>query len=99
MLSSVGDPDPDTYVFGCEVSGLLSGVGDPDPWDPYVLGPPGFPSGSVSHQYGSGSGSYYHLAKIVRKTLISTVLQLLYDFLSWKTNVNVPVILNPDPDQ
>jgi hypothetical protein len=31
---------------------------DPDPPDPHVFGPP-------------GSGSFYHLAKIVRKTLIS----------------------------
>ncbi len=34
---------------------------DPDPSDPYVFGPP-------------GSGSFYHQAKIVRKTLIPTVL-------------------------
>ncbi len=26
--------------------------------DPYVLGPPGFASGAVSHKYGSGSGSF-----------------------------------------
>jgi hypothetical protein len=36
---------------------------DPDPPVPRVFGPPG-----------SGSGSFYHLAKIIRKTLISTVL-------------------------
>jgi hypothetical protein len=43
---------------------LLEGsVADPDPSDPYVFGPPG-----------SGSGSFYHQAKIVRKTLIPTVL-------------------------
>ncbi len=35
----------------------------------------------VSHKYGSGSGSFHHQAKIVRKTLISTVLWLLYDVL------------------
>jgi hypothetical protein len=40
-------------------------VADPDP---YVLGPPG----SVSQRYGSGSGSFYHQAKVVRKTLIPT---------------------------
>ncbi len=45
-----------------------------DPSDPYVLEP-------------SGSGSFYHKAKIVRKTLIPTVLLLLFDFLSLK---NVP---------
>ncbi len=36
---------------------------DPDPQDPHVFGPPG-----------SGSGSFYHHAKIVRKTLIPTIL-------------------------
>jgi hypothetical protein len=35
-----------------------------------VFGPPG--SGSTSQRY--GSGSFYHQAKIVRKTLIPTVL-------------------------
>jgi hypothetical protein len=38
-------------------------VADPDPWDPYVSEPPG-----------SGPGSFYHQAKIVRKILILTVL-------------------------
>ncbi len=46
-------------------------VADPDPQYPYVLGPP-------------GSGSFFRQAKIVRKTLILTVLRLLYDFLSFK---------------
>jgi len=50
----------------------------PDP-DPYVFGPPGSASGSVSHKY--GPGSFHHQAKIVRKNLISTDLWLLYDFL------------------
>jgi hypothetical protein len=50
-----------------------SSVPDPDPApDPHVFGPQG--SGSISQRYGSGSGSFYHKAKIVRKTLISTVL-------------------------
>jgi hypothetical protein len=36
----------------------------------------GAASGSISQRYGSGSGSrsFYHQAKIVRKTLIPTVL-------------------------
>jgi hypothetical protein len=34
---------------------------DPDPPDPHVFGPP-------------GSGSFYYHAKIVRKTLIPTIL-------------------------
>jgi len=36
-----------------------------------------------------GSGSYFHQAKIARKTLIPTVLRLLFDFLSLKNDVNV----------
>jgi hypothetical protein len=42
--------------------------------DLYVFGPPG--SGSIRTRYGSrsGSGSFHHLVKIVRKTLIPTVL-------------------------
>ncbi len=55
---------------------LKSSVADPDPPDPdpHVFGPPG--SGSTSPRYGSGygSGSFYHHAKIVRKTLIPTIL-------------------------
>jgi hypothetical protein len=45
-----------------------------DPPDPHVFRPPR--SGSTSQRYGSGSGSgsFYHQAKIVRKTLIPTVL-------------------------
>jgi hypothetical protein len=39
----------------------------------------------------NGSGSFYHQAKIVRKTLILTVLCLIYDFLSFKNVVKVPV--------
>ncbi len=49
-------------------AGPGSSVADPDP---YVFGSP-------------GSGSFYHQAKIVRKTLIPTVLWLFYDFLSLK---------------
>jgi hypothetical protein len=45
---------------------------DPDPSDPYVFGPPGSGSGSTSQSFGSGSS--YHQAKIVRKTLIPAVL-------------------------
>jgi hypothetical protein len=49
---------------------------DPDPPDPHVFGPPG--SGSICQRYGSGSGSgsgsFCHHVKIVRKTLIPTIL-------------------------
>jgi hypothetical protein len=41
--------------------------------DPYVFGPPGSGSVSTRHGSGSGSGSFYHQAEIVRKTLIPTV--------------------------
>ncbi len=34
------------------------------------------------HKYGSGSGSFHHQATKLRKTLISTVSWLLFDFLS-----------------
>jgi hypothetical protein len=45
---------------------------DPDPPDPHVFGPPG--SETNSQRYGSGSGSFHQQVKIVRKTLIPTVL-------------------------
>ncbi len=43
-----------------------------------------------SQRYVSGSRSFYHQAKIERKTLVPTVFWLLYDFLSLKIDVNVP---------
>jgi hypothetical protein len=52
-----------------------------------VLGPPG--SGSISQRFGSGSGSFYHQAKIVLKKLDSYYFVTLFDFLSFKTDVNV----------
>ncbi len=45
---------------------------DTDPPDQHVFGPPG--SGSTSKSYGSGSGTFYHHAKIVKKTLSPTIL-------------------------
>ncbi len=63
-----------------------SSVADPDPNtdpdlpDPHVFGPPG--SGSTSQRY--GSGSFYHHVKIVRKTLIPTILWLFFTFYLWK---------------
>ncbi len=51
-------------------------------------------SGYVSQRCGFKSGSFHHQAKIVRKTLISTVLWLLYDFLSLKNDVNVSLKSN-----
>ncbi len=45
---------------------------NPDPLKPYVFWPPGSGSRTGSQRY--GSGSFYHEAKIVSKTLIPTVL-------------------------
>jgi hypothetical protein len=65
---------------------LINSVPDPDP---HVIGPPG--PGSTSQRYGSGSGSFYHHAKIVRKNnLDSYYFVTLCDFLSLKNYVNVP---------
>ncbi len=51
----------------------IGSVPDPDPPDPHVFGSPG-----------AGSGSFYHHAKIVRKTLIPTILWLFLTFYLWK---------------
>ncbi len=65
------------------------------------FGPSGSASGSVSHKYGSGiesdSGSFHQEAKIVRKTLISTVLWLIYDFYRLRITVCKCTSV-PDPD-
>ncbi len=50
--------------------------------DPYVFGPPG--SWYIIILFGGSS-------RKVRKTLISTILWLSFDFLSMKTDVNVPL--------
>ncbi len=49
--------------------------------------PPGLKSRAVSQRYGSALPSS---SKNSRKTLISTLFWLLYDFLSLKNDVNVP---------
>ncbi len=69
--SSDDEPEKVEYMY---LPVLVSSVTDPnpDPPDPHVFGPPG--SRSTSQRYGSGSGSFCHKAKIVRKTLIPTVL-------------------------
>jgi hypothetical protein len=54
------------------------------------FGPLGSRSISTRHRYGFGSGSFYQ-AKIVRKTLTSTVLLPHYDFLCLKNDVNVEI--------
>jgi hypothetical protein len=70
---------PEAGVLVRKLSQLTS-VPDPDPPDPHVFGTPG--SRSTSQRYGSGpgSGSFYHHAKIVRKTLIPSILRLFLIF-------------------
>ncbi len=61
-----------TYCrFKIKIKIELISVPHPDP-NPHVFGPP--VSGSISQMYGSGSGSFYQQAKIVRTTLIPSVL-------------------------
>ncbi len=42
---------------------LKISVRDPDPQDPHVFGPPR--SGAISQRYGSGSGSFPFLIKVL----------------------------------
>ncbi len=64
---------------------------DPDPTTQNNADPCGSGYGSGTLVFGPpGSGSFNHQAKIVRKTLIPTVLWLLYDVLSLKNDVDVP---------
>ncbi len=66
------------------ISIIKPSVADPDsdPPDPHGFGPPG--PGFTSPRYGSGSGSFYRHAKIVRKTLIYTILWLFLTCYLWK---------------
>ncbi len=72
---------------------ILSSAGDPDPQDPHVFRPPGF--GSISQTYGSGSGSFPFLIKMLSglkdclqtKILTQTKFSKKYIF---KTEDNVP---------
>ncbi len=59
-----------SHISNQEVSSL---VGDPDLEDPFVFEPPGSGYVPVSQRYGSGSGSFHHQAKRVRKTLIPAI--------------------------
>jgi hypothetical protein len=98
LLAGQRDPDEDVAgpsaarlhirIFPNMIRNTSVADPDPDPSDPYVYGPPGSGSGSFSQRY--GSGSFHQQAKIVKKNLIQTVLQLLLDFLSLKNLVNVP---------
>ncbi len=64
------------YFFGFLL--VSRSVVDTDPSVPYVFGSPG--AGSIGQR--SGSGSFYYQAKIVRKTLIPSVLSNLSLFTS-----------------
>ncbi len=74
------DPDIEYALCCISFSTLRTSVPDtdpnpdPDPLDPHVFWHPGSGSGSTSQRYGSGSRSFYHQAKKVRKTLIPAVL-------------------------
>jgi len=87
VQAGVARDDAETWLSQLQSGELWTSVADPDsnpdpdPPDPHVFGPP---SGSISQRYGSGSGSFYHQAKIVRKTVDPTALWLLFDFLSLK---------------
>ncbi len=59
---TIGDVTAINVNFGKYVTTSVADQ-DPEPPDPHAFGPPG-----------SGSGSFYHHAKIVRKTLIPTIL-------------------------
>jgi hypothetical protein len=61
--------------------------------DLYVVGPPESGSGFVSQRCGSGSGSVYHKAKIVRKILIPLFCEFFMT-LSLKNDVNIPLKSN-----
>ena len=66
MFLGLPDTDPVTLVRGMDPD--PDPALDPDPV-PHVFGAPG-----------SGSGSFYHHAKIVRKTLTHTILLLFLTF-------------------
>ncbi len=80
LSNSVPDPDPNPDPDPPDP--LFLGHKDPDP-DPLVRGMDPDPA--------PGPSIIKLKFKIVRKTLISTVLWLLFDFLSLKTDVKVPL--------
>ncbi len=78
----------DSHLYSTSPALFISTLtADPDP---HVCGPPGSGFISLSYRSGSGSRSFNHWAKIVRKNLISTVLWLHFDFLPLKNDVKVP---------
>jgi hypothetical protein len=76
-------------VFKREYTVRVTSVADPYPDDLYVFGPP--VSGTISQRYrfgsGSGSGSFYHPAKIeIKKAMVPTFCDFFVHFY----DVNVP---------
>jgi hypothetical protein len=86
-------PDPDSckifkfnsfysisiHIIGYRSTGKpVTSFADSDSLDPYVFRSPG--SVSASQMYGSGSGSFYHQAKMLRKTFIPTGTVLFCGF-------------------
>jgi hypothetical protein len=73
----ISDPGSRIRIRNTAEYCIRNSVADPDTPDPHVFGPPG--SGSISQRY--GSGSFYHHAKIVRKTILdSYYFVTLFDF-------------------
>jgi hypothetical protein len=76
QISTSGRSRSKSNARGCFLP--VGSVADPDPPDPHVFGPPGYGSGCISQRYGSGfdsgSGSFYHQAKLLRTTLILSAL-------------------------
>ncbi len=79
-----------TILSPCPYLSIWISVADTDP---YVFGPPGSASGSVSQRYGSWSGPFLWVllssSKNSKKPLTPTVLRLHYDFASLKNYVKV----------
>jgi hypothetical protein len=77
MSDPVSDPDPDRQVL--DLIRVRQNYTDQRPYMKKTGSGSTPKSGSISHRYesGSGSGSFYHQAKIVRATLKPTVLRLL----------------------
>ncbi len=74
--------DPGSVMGKNQDPGSGINIQDPQQW---FFGPPGSASRSISQI--QRSGSFYHQAKIVRKTWIPTVFLLLFYFLSLKNDV------------
>ncbi len=72
QLNTLLSPAPNSNKVTALVCSVPDPNPDPDPPHPRVFLQPG--SGSTSLRYGSGSRSFYHHAKIIRKILNPTIL-------------------------